>query len=123
MFRHSVAIFPLLVILALSAGCERKVSFAKDVRPILNDHCLECHATGKEGYTKSGLNMESYAGLMKGTKFGPVIEPGSSISSTLFRLIDHKADPSINMPHNKTKIEEQHIELIKRWIDQGAKDN
>ena len=123
MFRHIIAAGFFLLILAVSSACGKKVSFATDVKPILDDHCLECHAKGKKGQIKSGLSMESYADLMKGTKFGPVIEPGSSISSTLMRLIDHKADPSINMPHNKTKIEDAHVELIKLWIDQGAKNN
>ena len=39
---------------------------------------------------------------MKGTKLGSVIVPGSSISSTLVILIEHKADPSINMPRPRS---------------------
>ena len=123
MFRHILSSVLILTILAWSSACTKKVSYLSDVKPILDDHCLECHAKGKKGYIKSGLSMESYADLMKGTKFGPVIEPGISISSTLMRLVDHKADPSINMPHNQTKIPDDHIELIKLWIDQGAKNN
>lgn len=123
MFRHAVSVFPFICILALSSACERKVSFASDIKPILDANCLECHAKGKKGYMKSGLSMESYADLMKGTKFGPVIEPGNSVSSTLLRLVGHQADPSINMPHDKAKIADDNIKLIKRWIDQGAKDN
>ena len=123
MFRHRLSAVLFLFILAGSSACTKKVSFVSDVKPILNDHCMECHVKGKKGYNKSGLSMETYADLMRGTKLGPVIEPGNSISSTLMRLIDHKADPSINMPHDKTKIEEGHVELIKLWIDQGAKNN
>jgi len=123
MFNHILSAVLLLFMLAWSSACTQKVSFVSDVKPILDDHCLECHVKGKEGYEKSGLSMESYANLMTGTKFGPVIEPGSSISSTLMRLVDHKADSSINMPHDKTKMEDGHIELIKLWIDQGAKNN
>lgn len=123
MFRQIVTASLLLVMLGWSSACSKKVSFVTDIKPILNDHCMECHAQGKKGYIESGLSMESYADLMKGTKFGPVIEPGSSISSTLMRLVDHKADSKINMPHNQTKIEDGHVELIKLWIDQGAKNN
>ena len=107
----------------LTSGCSQDVSFARDVQPILKDHCLECHAKGEKGHTKSGLSMGSYAELMTGTKYGPVIVPNDAISSTLVRLIDHKANPEINMPHDKSKMEESHIELIKTWIDQGAKNN
>ena len=123
MFRHVLSATLILFIFAMSSACTKKVSYLSDVKPILDDHCMECHIKGKKGYIKSGLSMESYADLMKGTKFGPVIEPGHSISSTLMRLVDHKADPSINMPHNKTKIEDNHVELIRLWIDQGAKNN
>ena len=123
MFRHILSAALLLLILAGSSACTQKVSYVSDVKPILDDHCLECHTEGKKGYVKSGLSMENYAGLMKGTKLGPVVVPGSAVSSTLMRLIDHKADPSINMPHNQTKIEDGHVELIKLWIDQGANNN
>jgi len=123
MFRHILSAVLLLLMLAWSSACTQKVSYQSDVKPILDDHCLECHTKDKKGYLKSGLSMEDYAGLMKGTKLGPVIVPGSSVSSTLMRLVDHKADPSINMPHNQTRMEDGHIELIKLWIDQGAINN
>lgn len=123
MFRHILSAALLLLMLAWSSACTQKVSYQSDIKPILKDHCLECHTMGKKGYIKSGLSMEDYAGLMKGTKLGPVIVPGSSVSSTLMRLVDQKADPSINMPHNQTRMEDSHIELIKLWIDQGALNN
>ena len=123
MFHRMVSAVLILMFLAWTSACSKKVSFVSDIKPILDDHCAECHVKGKKGYEKSGLSMESYALLMKGTKFGPVVEPGSSVSSTLMRLVDHKADPTINMPHDKTKIEDGHIDLIRLWIDQGAKNN
>lgn len=123
MFRHILSTPLILLFLAGSSACTKQVSFVSDIKPILDDHCLECHIKGKKGYEESGLSMESYATLMKGTKFGPVIEPGSSVASTLMRLVDHRANPKINMPHNQSKIEPGHIDLIKLWIDQGAKNN
>lgn len=123
MFRHITTLTMLTFIMVLSPGCSKEVSFAKDIHPILEQHCMECHIKGKEGYQKSGLNMESYADLMKGTRFGPVIIKGDSVSSTLSRLIGHKADKAINMPHNKQMIPNNKVELINTWIDQGAKNN
>jgi uncharacterized membrane protein len=122
---------PLITIAAVTLGmaslsaCSEKqgVSFSQDVHPILKTECLECHAKGKEGHQKSGLSMETYAELMAGTTYGPVIEPGSAVSSTLVRLIDHKADKSINMPHQKSKIPPDEIKIIKQWIDEGASNN
>lgn len=110
--------------IALSACSDNKgVSFSQDVHPILKQECLECHARGEEGHTKSGLSMETYAELMAGTKYGPVIEPGSAVSSTLMRLIEHKADESINMPHQKAQIPQDEIQVIKQWINEGAHNN
>ncbi|MBI3186630.1 MAG: hypothetical protein HYZ31_02015 [Gammaproteobacteria bacterium] len=124
MYRPIVSFALSLVALAFVAGCSKQeVSFSADIQPILNKHCLECHAKGKQGEEKSGLNMETYAQLMSGTRFGPVIVPGSSVSSTLVRLVNQQADKTINMPHDKGKIPDAEIVLIKAWIDAGAKNN
>jgi len=123
MSRHIATFILLPFIMVLASGCSKEVSFARDIQPILKDHCLECHTKGEEGYEKSGLSMESYADLMKGTKFGPVIVAGDSLSSTLSRLIGHKADKTINMPHDMNRIPLDKINLFDSWIDQGAKNN
>ncbi|MGA7178535.1 MAG: c-type cytochrome domain-containing protein [Thiobacillaceae bacterium] len=99
------------------------VSFANQVKPILDQNCIECHKAAGQGYAKSGLRLDSYESLMAGTKFGPVIKPGSSISSSLYLLVAGKADPSIRMPHGKAPLSSESVELIKDWIDQGAKNN
>ena len=123
MTRHVATFILLPFIMVLGSSCSKEVSFAQDVQPILKNHCAECHVKGEKGHEKSGLSMESYADLMKGTKFGPVIVAGDSLSSTLSRLIGHKADKSINMPHDKNRIPLDKIELIDSWIEQGAKNN
>ncbi|MCF6219340.1 MAG: hypothetical protein L3J62_10570 [Gammaproteobacteria bacterium] len=114
-------------LMALVVGCsgESQVSFSKDVQPILNDNCLKCHVEGGAGFVKNGLNMTSYENLMKGTHFGPVIDSGSSVSSTLVRLISGNADPSLKMPHGSGNkpLSEGEVNTIKMWIDQGAKNN
>ena len=114
-----------LLPLAVVAGCghTREVSFQTDIAPILKDHCLECHGSDGEGYKKSGFSVLSYETVMKGTKFGPVVVPGNSVSSTLARLLQGKADPSINMPHKKQSLPDAQAKLIVQWIDQGAKNN
>ena len=139
MMLKRVTVAVIFMFVALSAGCTREVSFKQDVYPILKKSCLSCHSAGGEGYAASGFSVESYESVMKGTKFGPVIVPGSSISSTLVVLVEHKADPSINMPRSTKRALEEHnrfikswkvpmlpqeqIKLIREWIDQGAKNN
>nr|VFK42586.1 MAG: Planctomycete cytochrome C [Candidatus Kentron sp. TC]VFK62459.1 MAG: Planctomycete cytochrome C [Candidatus Kentron sp. TC] len=112
-------------------GCgESNVSFKNDVRPILAKNCLECHQPGAAGFKKSGLAVGNYRDLMvEGTKpaggeqRGQVIVPGDSASSTLIILVEGRADPSIRMPHDKDPLNEKDIAILKKWIDEGAKDN
>lgn len=115
---------------AMLAGCgansDQPVSFQKEVFPILKAQCLECHtAPNTEGYEKSGLALSTYAELMKGTKMGPVIVAGQSLNSNLNRLIEGRpgVDPSIQMPHGKVKLPEADLVTIRKWVDQGAKNN
>lgn len=114
------------------AGCSKPVSFNSDVMPILASSCLMCHDSGGEGAEKSGFGMQDYDSLMKGTKFGPVVIPGDSASSTLYRVVGHEVDPKIQMPpHHDVSLAKGkgdpltkgQIEIIKMWIDQGAKNN
>lgn len=123
-------------ILALSAnflGCTRsEVSFYSDVQPIFEKHCIDCHDGGGEGVTASGFSVRSYDSVMKGTKFGQVVVPGSSISSTLYLVVAQKTAPEIQMPphHDQawaegrsSPLSHDEVEIIQTWIDQGAQDN
>jgi len=125
-----------LVLVALGtqlASCSRnEVSFAADVQPILEKNCLMCHDRTGEGVTASDFSVVDYASVMKGTGFGPVVVPGSSISSTLYLVIAGKTSPEIRMPpHHDEALAEgrgeslnaEELETIAAWIDQGAKDN
>jgi Planctomycete cytochrome C len=50
-------------------------SFSEDILPIFKGRCVSCHQAGGEGYEKSGLDLTTYEGLMKGTKFGAMVIP------------------------------------------------
>jgi len=113
-------------------GCERQIGFTDDVQPILLAHCISCHDKSAEGYESSGFSLGDYDGVMKGTNFGPVVIPNSSISSSLFLVIAHKTSPEIHMPpHHEDalaegrgiSLTEDQIEIIGVWIDQGAQNN
>lgn len=113
-------------------GCERQVSFANDVQPIFREHCIECHNESGEGSDRSGLDLGNYDSVMGGTEFGPVVVPGSSMSSALYLVSAQKTAPEIQMPphHQQALAEgrgdalpEGDVEIIGAWIDQGAKNN
>jgi uncharacterized membrane protein len=118
-------ILPALMLIALT-GCksEDAVSFSQDVKPIIDKYCIACHQAGGEGLAASGFNMEDYAGVMKGTRHGPMILAGDSAGSNMLVLMEGRADPSISMPHGKMEgATSKELEAIRRWIDQGALNN
>ena len=101
------------------------VSFAEDILPLLNWRCSSCHKPGGKGYEESGLDLTSYAGVMKGTKFGPMVVPGDPQTSNLMLLLDWAGhiSPQIRMPHEKTKLSVCDRDAIRTWIREGAKNN
>ncbi len=101
------------------------VSFKDDVQPILHDYCVSCHSLGGRGHAKSGLDLTSYEGLMKGTKFGPVVIPGNSSTSTFTKLLTG-TNKGLKMPMglNETgTLDRQYILILRKWVKQGAKNN
>ena len=116
------------ILASLLIGCDQQpqepqISFSKDVKPLIDKNCTECHTPGQQGTEASGFVTTDYNGIMKGTKYGPVVVAGNAISSSFYRLIAGKVDPSIRMPHGKEAIAEADVAKIEKWIDQGAKNN
>ena len=114
------------------SGCDRPVSYAADVQPLLTESCGSCHFRTGEGLVTSGFSVANYDDVMEGTSLGPVVIPGSSESSNLYRVIAAKTAPEIRMPphHQESLAEgrgaplsEAQVAVIKRWIDEGAKNN
>ena len=110
-------LLPALALLfpALSLAAETP-SFSKDVAPILASNCAGCHA----GNVKMGtLDLDTFAGIQKGGHSGPVIVPGKSGESLLYLRITGGVAPA--MPLGGKKLADGDIEIIRNWIDAGAK--
>lgn len=75
------------------------------------------------GLEKSGLDLTTYEGVMKGTKFGPIVVPGDSFSSNLSALIEGRGKPEINMPHARRPLTKWQRHIIRRWINRGARND
>jgi mono/diheme cytochrome c family protein len=124
-----------ILITAVLAACEqgtpeqtpapppRSVTFADHVYPILQEHCAECHQAGGSGAEDTGFRVDSYASLMQGSNYGPVIEPGTARTSSLFILISSKDHLTVSMPRDRPPLSDEEIETIRAWIDNGAPDN
>jgi hypothetical protein len=106
---------------AVAAGAT--VSFKDDVLPILKANCVSCHTPGSEGTATSGLDLTTYQGVMKGTKYGTMVIPGNADYSNLMWLLDWRASPQLRMPHGKQQLPIGERDTIRNWIRQGAKDN
>jgi len=98
-------------------------SFAEDVLPIFKGRCISCHQPGGDGYEKSGLDLSTYEGVMKGTKMGPMVIPKDPDSSNLIWLLDWRGAPQTRMPHGKKKLSTCDRSAIRTWIREGAKNN
>jgi hypothetical protein len=108
----------------LPAVADKKgVTYAGDIKPILDKSCVKCHGNEKP---KAKLQLNSLEGVLKGGEDGKVVQPGKSADSMLVHNIAHAGDPDDYMPppHNKAGIgplTSEQIGLIRAWIDQGAK--
>jgi len=114
------------VVLLATAGtvqAEKRPSYKADVFPIFVENCIECHQPGADGHQRSGLDMSTYEGVMKGTRHGPIVVPGEGFTSNLMVLIEGRARPEINMPHARKPIGKWQRVIIRRWINHGAPDN
>lgn len=138
--KRGVILAVIAVSSLLSACAKREVSYRGDVHPILQRNCGACHDRSGIGYAASGFSVETYAALMKGTTHGSMVVPGQSSQSNLVWLLKHGAHPQINMPKICQEmgqevgkcataatfaraLPERDVDLIARWVDQGAKDN
>ena len=91
------------------------VSFASDVLPIFESRCKNCHGGNK---IEEGLVLLSYADIIKGSKNGPVVIPGSANDSLLVELLVNQ-----KMPKRGPKLTPSQIQPIIDWINQGALEN
>ncbi|TWT61910.1 c-type cytochrome domain-containing protein [Rubinisphaera italica] len=98
-----------------NGGAMGGVSFAKDVAPILAGKCMGCHDQTASG----GLRLDTFAGLRRGGRSGPLVVPGAPQRSPLaMKLI---SPPPQRMPKNGPALPADEIKTIADWITQGAK--
>jgi mono/diheme cytochrome c family protein len=125
----AVGRFAALLVLgavATSAGAappsQPAIDFNRQVRPILSENCFACH--GPDARTrKARLRLDSPEGAFgKGRSGRPTIVAGRSAASELIARVGAE-DESERMPPIKSgkKLTKQQIEVLRQWIDQGAK--
>lgn len=95
-----------------------EVHFSRDVRPLLNQNCMPCHGGVRQKNGVSFLFREEALGTGKSGK--RTIVPGKPDESELIARITSK-DPDARMPYHAPPLPPQQIDLLRRWIKQGAK--
>jgi len=94
-----------------------RIDFARQVQPILEAKCLECHSATRR---KGGLSLASYGDLLDGGKDGAIVRPGRGPVSQLIQRLTGEADGD-QMPKDDPPLPAGEIALIRRWVDEGAR--
>jgi hypothetical protein len=91
------------------------VLFERDVRPILKQHCFQCH--GEEEKPEAGLDLRLVRTMQKGGDSGAAVVAGDHKASLLFQRVADGEMP----PDKKNPLSEKQREVLARWIDSGTK--
>src|SRR5437660_4285370 len=123
-FFVAVAFFAALHVSAIEKKSDpkpvAKVSYYREIRPILQANCQGCHQPAK---SKGGYVMTDFKGLLAGgDSEGAAITPEHPEKSSILKMITPQ-DGEVRMPKGKTPLLEMEVALLKSWIEQGAIDD
>ena len=93
------------------------MDFVKDIQPIFQKSCIECHGPDKH---KGDLRLDGKETALKGGKNGPVIVPKDAAKSDLYHRITLPASSDDVMPSKGDLLTKAQTDLIRDWINQGA---
>ena len=102
---------------AQPAPAAPEISYRQAVWPVLKRHCWGCHSSAK---AEGRLKLDTVADMLKGGDSGPLFAPGKPDESLLVKMI---AGPMPEMPKDRPPLAAEKIDLLKRWILAGAKDD
>lgn len=92
------------------------VDFQKQIQPLLAERCLPCHGPEKH---KGALRLDSAVTALAGGATGPALEPGRGTDSLLIQRVKGLGDED-RMPPEGEPLTPAQIQLLTRWIDEGA---
>lgn len=99
-------------------GChEKPVDFSADVKPILNKRCISCHGGVKRNAEFSLLFRKDALDTVESGK--PAIIPGDAAHSEMIRRLT-LTDPEERMPYKEESLSQDEINILTRWINEGA---
>ena len=111
----------ILLWLALAvAQADTAIDFQREIRPVLSENCFQCH--GPDSTTRmAGLRLDRKEAAFEVRKSGAAVVPGKPAASLLYQRIS-AADAGRRMPpaYSHKTLNERQVDLLKRWIAQGA---
>ncbi len=99
------------------AAGNQGVSFEEQVAPILKEKCVNCHG---EQRSSANLKLDTFANMRKGGRGGLLLVPRNPNASLIMRKLV-APDDNQRMPKNGPALERDQIQLIGRWIAEGAR--
>ena len=115
------ALFAGIATLHAAAPTPEQIEFFENkIRPLLSDHCYECHSA-KSKSIKGGLKMDTRDGLLKGGDTGPAIVPGDTEKSLLIKAVRY-TKPDLQMPPKNKRLAPEQIAALETWVKMGAPD-
>ena len=109
-----------LLLASLSGLAAEDIRFNRDIRPILSENCFYCHGQDPK-HREAGLRLDVRDDAIKANEGVTAIVPGKPEQSEILkRLLSHDADEQMPPPESNRKVTPAQIELIRRWIAQGA---
>ena len=112
--RHFMVLLAIISLSHPGQADEHTDFFESRIRPLLTQHCWECHSRNAEG----GLRLDSREGMLQGGDRGTAVHPGAASKSLLLEAVSGK-DDDLKMPP-EGELSRREIEDLKQWIDQGA---
>jgi hypothetical protein len=116
-----ILLLPALIASVRGADDPARIAqFESKIRPVLIEHCHECHSI-ESGKAKGGLRLDDREAVLRGGDSGPALVPGNPEESLLLAAIRH-TDPDLEMPPRKERLSDAILKDFERWIAEGAVD-
>ena len=96
----------------------KEPKFEKDILPVFKQNCTKCHSKDKP---KGKFRLDTFAELQKGADGEKVVVPKDLAKSELYKRINLPDNDDDRMPPKGNRVSKPVADLIKRWIEQGAK--
>src|SRR5688572_15736290 len=112
----------ICLLVPAASDADEAIDFSREIRPILAEHCLHCHGPDAKK-RQADLRLDELANAIADRGGLRAIAPGKPEQSTLLERVQSN-DPDVQMPpadSGQRRLTPGEIDLLRRWIAQGAK--